>query len=72
MTKVLSDNIKLINDANSKEDVLKIVKQVFDDAKINTKASQRLIQNISKQNNTTGAQSCVLNSILKGSGNGVI
>ena len=72
MTKVLEDNIELVNSAKSTDDLYNIVNDLFVTNSIDTNASNRLLNNIKKQRNLTGAQSVIFNSMLKGEGKGVI
>lgn len=68
MSYVLEKNMDKVWGAKSKDSLISIVKKLFDDNGINTNASNRLLFNIDRQRDLTGAQQVVANSILAGSG----
>lgn len=69
MTKVLSDKADELSTATTVKELYTTVKKILDDNNINTKASNRLLQNILKKKNMFDAYSVVYNSILAGSDN---
>ena len=68
MSYVLEKNMDKVWGAKSKDSLIGIIKKLFDDNGINTEASNRLLFNIDRQRDLTGAQQVVANSILAGSG----
>ena len=68
MSYVLEKNMDKVWGAKSKDSLIGIIKKLFDDNGINTEASNRLLFNIDRQGDLTGAQQVVANSILAGSG----
>lgn len=68
MSYVLEKNMDKVWGAKSKDSLIGIIKKLFDDNGINTKASNRLLFNIDRQRDLTGAQQVLANSILAGSG----
>lgn len=68
MSYVLEKNMDKVWGAKSKDSLIGIIKKLFDDNGINTNASNRLLFNIDRQRDLTGAQQVVANSILAGSG----
>lgn len=68
MSYVLEKNMDKVWGAKSKDSLISIVKKLFDDNGINTKASNRLLFNIDRQRDLAGAQQVLANSILAGSG----
>lgn len=68
MSYVLEKNMDKVWEAKSKDALRDIIKKLFDDNGINTEASNRLLFNIGRQRDLTGAQHVLANSILAGSG----
>ena len=68
MSYVLEKNMDKVWGAKSKDSLRDIIKKLFDDNGINTEASNRLLFNIDRQRDLTGAQQVLANSILAGSG----
>lgn len=68
MTKVLQNNMKMVNKAKSPAQLADIVENIFLEYDIKTKASSRLVNNIRKSKDLVQAQSTLYNSVLAGSG----
>lgn len=75
MTSVLNANYESVKDVANKgsvNDVLNLVENLFNEAGINTKASNRLLNNIRKSKTSTEAIWTITNSMLSGFGESVI
>ena len=68
MTKIIKENYKEICAQKSKIELYNIIKRLFEQNELNTKASNRLLTNIMKSSNLTQAQYTVTNSLLSGAG----
>lgn len=66
MTKVLEANTGKINICKSPSDLKTLVKDLFTEAKIDTPASNRLLENIGLSRNINSALMTVYNSMLAG------
>ena len=75
MASVLTDNnneLKKICESGSVNEIYTFVAGLFEKENINTKASNRLLNNIKSANSATKAMSIVYNSMMAGSGLSVI
>lgn len=72
MTNILSNNVEALNKCKTKDEVYSTVKSLLDEHNIDTEASRRLLLNIAKSKTLKSTLEVVWNSILKGSGEGVI
>lgn len=71
MTYVLKENYSAIINLKSKNEMYVAVKNLFDSANINTKASNRLLSNLNNARSLLDAQYIITNSMMSGSGNSV-
>ena len=72
MSNIIQSNMDKINNCKTKDELLSTIKKIFDENNLNTKASNRLLNNIAKCKNFTDALTVVTNSYLSGTGNKVI
>ena len=72
MTKIIQDNMKMVNGASSPAQMADILENIFLEHDLKTKASERLLFKIRKSRNLEQAQMTLYNSLLAGSGLGVI
>lgn len=72
ITNVLTAHKEELAKASSVKEILDLLSKWFKEEGIDTPASRRLINNVAKKKDITGAQFVVYNSILKGAGQGVI
>ena len=68
MTNIIKENYKEICAQQSKVELYNVIKRLFEQNELNTKASNRLLTNIMKSSNLTQAQYTVTNSLLSGAG----
>lgn len=71
MTAVLQSNTERLWSAHTKELLVETVKEIFNENKIDTVASKRLIENMSKSRSLENAQITLTNSMLCGFGLGL-
>lgn len=72
MSNIIKSNMDKINNCKTKDELLSTIKKIFDENNLNTKASNRLLNNIAKCKNFVDALMVVTNSYLSGTGNKVI
>lgn len=72
MSNIIQSNMDKINNCKTKDELLSTIKKIFDENNLNTKASNRLLNNIAKCKNFIDALTVVTNSYLSGTGNKVI
>lgn len=75
MASVLTDNtkeLKKICESGSVNEIYNFVAGLFEKENINTKASNRLLNNIKSANSATQAMFVVYNSVMSGSGLSVV
>lgn len=72
ITNVLTSHKEEISKASSVKEMLDLLNRWFKEEGIDTPASKRLINTVSKKKDIADAQFAVYNSILKGAGQGVI
>lgn len=68
MVSVLEENKDLLSSQTDKNSLVELVKSIFAEHGINTKASNRLINNMNKSYDLTSAQFTLYNSMLAGYG----
>lgn len=72
MTQLLYDNRAKIDSCSSAKEIYNAVKEILSGAGLDTPATRRLLLGLSKKRDFGDALQLVYNSILKGSGEGVI
>lgn len=72
MSNIIQSNMDKINNCKTKDELLSTIKKIFDENNLNTKASNRLLNNIARCKNFNNALMVVTNSYLSGTGNKVI
>lgn len=72
MSNIIQSNMDKINNCKTKDELLNTIKKIFDENNLNTKASNRLLNNIVRSKDFTTALMVVTNSYLSGTGNKVI
>lgn len=72
MSNIIQSNMDKINNCKTKDELLSTIKKIFDENNLNTKASNRLLNNIARCKNFIDALMVVTNSYLSGTGNKVI
>lgn len=72
MTAVLSARVKDLNACKTRDELVKLVKEIFEENGIDTKASQRLIANMESKKSFGDALFTLWNSIMSGTGNAVV
>lgn len=72
MSNIIQSNMDKINNCKTKDELLNTVKKIFDENNLNTKASNRLLNNIIRSKDFITALQAVTNSYLSGTGNKVI
>ena len=72
MTAVINDNNDAIMSVQTVPGMVLMLTKLFTEHGINTKASNRLIDNVSKSYNIEDAMATVYNSFLAGTGNSVL
>lgn len=72
MSNVLTKNKDKINKCKTQADVIDLIKKIFDEENIETKASTRLITTVTNAKGFQNALKAVYNSILAGDGDAVI
>ena len=72
MSNIIQSNMDKINNCKTKDELLNTIKKIFDENNLNTKASNRLLNNIAKCKNFIDALMVVTNSYLSRTGNKVI
>lgn len=72
MTAVLSARVKDLNACKTRDELVKLVKEIFEENGIDTKASQRLITNMESKKSFGDALFTLWNSIMSGTGNAVV
>ena len=72
MSNIIQSNMDKINNCKTKDELLSTIKKIFDENNLNTKAYNRLLNNIARCKNFNNALMVVTNSYLSGTGNKVI
>lgn len=72
MSNIIQSNMDKINNCKTKDELLSTIKKIFDENNLNTKASNKLLNNIARCKNFNNALMVVTNSYLSGTGNKVI
>ena len=72
MTRVLQDNREKIDNCSTPQEVYEVVAGLLAEAEMDTPATRKLLMNLDKSRSLTNSLQTVYNSILKGSGLGVM